>query len=101
MMTAALYDGSEGMRIASVPAPEVGPGDVIVEVRGAGICGSDLLNYGSMTEAETLPGGHEVAGEVLEVGPGVDTALKGARLPWTRSGTGGRAPSAGTAGWAR
>ena len=79
-MIAALHDGSDGMRIASIPAPEAEAGDVIVRVRSAGICGSDLLNYGSLTEAESLPGGHEVAGEIVEIGEGVDPALKGRRV---------------------
>ncbi len=79
-MTAALHDGKDRMWIADVEAPEVGPGDAVIRVRQAGICGSDLLNYGVNTTPESSPGGHEVAGEIVEVGPGVDPSRVGQRV---------------------
>lgn len=42
----------------------------MVRVRSAGICGTDLNRYAVNDTPETLPSGHEVAGEVVEVGPG-------------------------------
>ena len=79
-MTAALHDGKGRMRIANVQAPEAGPGDAVIRVREAGICGSDLLNYGVNTTPESTPGGHEVAGEIVAVGPGVDPSRVGQRV---------------------
>jgi threonine dehydrogenase-like Zn-dependent dehydrogenase len=78
-MTAALHDG-KAMQIAEVARPTASPGDAVIRVRGAGICGSDLLMYGASSTPEKLPGGHEVAGEVIEVGQGVDPSLKGRRV---------------------
>ena len=79
-MTAALHDGRGAMHVTEMPRPEAGPGDVIVRVRACGICGSDLLYYDGATERESRPGGHEVAGEIVEVGEGVDPARRGERV---------------------
>ena len=57
-----------------------GPGDALVRVRAEGICGSDLNQYRKLTEPETLPAGHETAGEIVEVGEGVDPARIGQRV---------------------
>ena len=79
-MIAALHDGKGSMRIREVPMPVPGPRDAIVRVRFVGICGSDLLNYGVNVTPETYPGGHEVAGEIVEVGEAVDAAMVGERF---------------------
>jgi len=39
-------DAARGLRIESVPVPEVGHGDVLVRVKAASICGTDLHIYG-------------------------------------------------------
>jgi len=70
VMKAALYDG-KSMQICEVPRPRVMPEAVVVRVRAAGICGSDLNYLRSVDELQEHPSGHEVAGEIVEVGPGV------------------------------
>jgi threonine dehydrogenase-like Zn-dependent dehydrogenase len=72
MMKAALYDGKGTMRIEELPQPEVERDTVIVRVRRSGICGSDLNIYRGMKEPEKLPAGHEPAGEIVEIGLGVE-----------------------------
>ena len=67
-MTAALYDGTSRMDVVEIEKPEPGPGDVILRVRCTGICGSDLLMNLDKTEPDRFPAGHEVAGEVVDVG---------------------------------
>lgn len=79
-MTAALYDGAGAMKIAQIAAPEAGPGEALVRVRAVGICGSDLLMNAGRTTADELPAGHEVAGEIVAVGDGVDPAIVGRRV---------------------
>lgn len=79
-MKAALHDGVDAMHSAEIEKPAVGPRDAMVKVRSAGICGSDLLNYPQATKPETLPGGHEVAGEIVEVGADVDAGRVGQRV---------------------
>ena len=79
-MTAALYDGAGAMKIAQIAAPEAGPGEALVQVRAVGICGSDLLMNAGRTEADTMPAGHEVAGEIVAVGEGVEADAVGRRV---------------------
>jgi threonine dehydrogenase-like Zn-dependent dehydrogenase len=55
--------------------PVPGPGEVVVRVRNCGICGSDLHWYHDEMMVPQVCPGHEVAGEVAEVGAGV-TALR-------------------------
>jgi (R,R)-butanediol dehydrogenase / meso-butanediol dehydrogenase / diacetyl reductase len=81
---AALYYGRQDLRLLSVPEPEPGPGEVKLRVHYNGICGSDLLEYfdGPVTTRSTphpLTGvqnpvimGHELCGEVVALGTGVD-----------------------------
>jgi propanol-preferring alcohol dehydrogenase len=59
--------------VAEEPIPEPGPGEVRVAVRACGICGSDLHIVDGTTAASRLPLilGHEPAGVVDAVGPGV------------------------------
>ena len=44
-MKAALFYGGKDIRIEERSTPNPGPGEVLVEIRSAGICGSDLHNY--------------------------------------------------------
>lgn len=55
---------------AEVPMPRCGPGDVLVRIRAAGICHSDVHYRAGRSRVEPLPLtlGHEVAGEIVEVG---------------------------------
>ncbi|MDE2823144.1 MAG: zinc-binding dehydrogenase [Chloroflexota bacterium] len=79
-MLAALYNGLDTVEIKRIERLEPGPGDALVRVRAEGICGSDLNQYRKLTEPETLPAGHETAGEIVEVGEGVDPARIGQRV---------------------
>lgn len=65
-----------------LPTPEPGPGDVLVEVRAAGICHSDA-HYRAGRSASLRPPvtpGHEVSGVVVACGPGVPAPVVGARV---------------------
>ena len=79
-MLAALYDGANTVELKRIDRLAPGPGDALVKVRAEGICGSDLNQYRKLTEPETLPAGHETAGEIVEVGEGVDPARIGQRV---------------------
>jgi threonine 3-dehydrogenase len=66
-----------GLELASVPEPETGPDDVIVQVRRTGICGTDLHidawdGWAQRTVPTPLVIGHEFVGEIVEVGAHVD-----------------------------
>lgn len=85
-MRAAVYHGPRDIRIEDVPEPVPGPGEVLVEVARNGICGSDLHTYVGAAKggaAMHVPGvilGHEFAGIVRDVGPGVDDVTIGSAV---------------------
>ena len=79
-MTAAFYDGNGRMELKDHPKPEVGPGDIILNVKATGICGSDLQMNVDKDAPDKLPAGHEVAGVIEEIGEGVDPGLLGQRV---------------------
>jgi len=87
-MKAAIYKGKGGIKIEDIQKPQIGENDVLLKVKASGICGSDLHMYreGMFTEILCLPTesglipGHEVSGEVVEVGKKVEDIRKGDRV---------------------
>jgi 2-desacetyl-2-hydroxyethyl bacteriochlorophyllide A dehydrogenase len=82
---AAVLYGGKDIRVETLPVPRPGPGEVLVRVRAAGICGSDVLAYrgqGPWQHSATSPGqdGHELAGEIAAMGPGVTGLAVGDRV---------------------
>jgi L-iditol 2-dehydrogenase len=76
-----LAPGAGHVAIAERPERAAGPGEVLIEVRGAGVCGTDLhIEAGEFRSHPPVTMGHEVSGVVAAVGPGVDTAWLGARV---------------------
>ena len=69
-MRAAVYLGDGEVRIEDRPAPEPGPGEVLVAMRACGICGSDLMEWYVAPRAPLVLG-HEPAGVVVASGPGL------------------------------
>ena len=72
-MKAAVIHAPRDLRIEEVEIPPVQPGHVKVRVRAGGICGSDLHYYqhggfGAVRLRQPMILGHEIAGEVIEVG---------------------------------
>ncbi len=66
------YDDSEPLRWEQLELAEPGPGEVRVRVRAAGLCHSDLSTInGSRLRPTPMAIGHEAAGEIVAVGPGV------------------------------
>jgi len=80
-MLAAFSGGKEKIELREVPVPAPGPGEVLLRVRACGICGSDLHFYrGELPMIPTISPGHEFAGEVAEVGEGVQGMAPGQRV---------------------
>src|SRR5439155_21293690 len=67
-MRAAFCRGVGRLVVEDVPRPTPGPGEVVVRVRNCGICGSDLHWYHDQMMIPSVCPGHEIAGEVAEVG---------------------------------
>lgn len=78
-MRALTWHGKGDIRCETVPDPTIeDPRDAIIKVTACAICGSDLHLYHNFIPA-MMPGdimGHEMMGEVVEVGSGVNGALK-------------------------
>jgi L-iditol 2-dehydrogenase len=80
-MLAAFSGGKEKIEVKDAPVPEPGAGEVLLRVRACGICGSDLHFYwGELPALPTVSPGHEFAGEVAEVGEGVQGFAPGQRV---------------------
>ncbi|MFF3444411.1 NAD(P)-dependent alcohol dehydrogenase [Streptosporangium sp. NPDC002721] len=74
MRAARMHGYKQPLRIDDVPVPEPGPGEVLIKVRATGICRSDFqLTDGYFPLELDFPyiPGHEVAGEVAQLGANV------------------------------
>lgn len=79
-MKAAVYAGPGRLQLGDWPEPRIGPGEMLVRVRGCGLCGSDILKVTSLATKAPAVFGHEVVGEVVEVGSGVTGFGRGRRV---------------------
>lgn len=75
-MDAYFLDAAETLTRRTAKSPEIAEGEVLLQVNTTGICGSDIEYYlhyrvGDFIPREPLVLGHELAGEVVEHGPGV------------------------------
>ncbi|PYO97210.1 MAG: L-threonine 3-dehydrogenase, partial [Gemmatimonadetes bacterium] len=73
-----------GLTVTSVPKPSPGPGEVLIAVRHAGVCGTDvhIADWNAWAEGRIKPPvvvGHEFAGEIVAVG-GAVSELKSGQL---------------------
>ena len=84
IMKAALLYGVKDLRIEDVETSEIGAGEVLVKVKAATTCGTDLKIFqrGYVKKIIKLPTvfGHEWAGEVVEVGKNLQWPTKGMRV---------------------
>lgn len=82
MKAAVLEEFNEPLNVRAMADPEPGVGEVIVRTRAAGICRTDLkIIQGAIPTVKTpLIMGHELAGEVVALGPGVRGFEEGARV---------------------
>lgn len=82
MRAVRLYDKGD-LRVETIDAPAPpGPGEVLIAVEAAGICGSDLHNYrtGQWISRRPSTAGHEFSGRIIAVGPGVEDLSVGDRV---------------------
>lgn len=80
-MKAAVLHGNDDLRYEEYPTPQIGAGELLVEVRATGICGSDVprvLHNGAHYYPIVL--GHEFSGEVVETGSQVKNLRIGDRV---------------------
>jgi L-iditol 2-dehydrogenase len=96
-MRAAVLHGPEDVRMEDVPVPVPGPGEVVVRVRAALTCGTDVKVFrrGYHARMITPPAlfGHEMAGTVEAVGAGVEAFVPGGAVVTANSAPCGACPS--------
>ena len=78
-MQVAMYYNNRDVRLEQVPVPKIGPGELLIKTRASGICGSDLMEWYRIKKAPLVLG-HEITGEVSEVGEGVNDFKVGDRV---------------------
>ena len=79
-MRAGVFREKGIVRVEEVPVPEVGPGEVLIKVAACGICGTDIKKIFHRYVEPPQILGHELAGTVVAVGPGVTKWKPGERV---------------------
>ncbi len=78
-MRAAVWYSNRDVRIEERPVPEIGTGELLVRVEASGICGSDVMEWYRLDRAPLVLG-HEIGGQIVTVGEGVERYKEGDRI---------------------
>jgi len=80
-MKAAIYKNKGKIEIVEIELPRIlNKEDVLLKVKCCGICGSDLHTYMEKWPQPLFPAGHEISGEIVEIGDGVENVKVGERV---------------------
>ncbi|MCL4533671.1 MAG: zinc-binding dehydrogenase [Bacteroidetes bacterium] len=84
-MKGVVFLGDRTAKVIDLPKPSPGPGEVLIQIKASGICGSDLNTYrrpaAELTEqARVCIRGHEPCGVVAELGPSTRNVSVGDRV---------------------
>ena len=74
-----MYYNNKDLRIEEMPKLRIGPDEILVKAMACGICGSDVLEWYRIKKAPRVLG-HEMTGEIVEVGKGVKKFKVGDRV---------------------
>lgn len=85
MKALVKHHAGPGARLEEVPVPQLRRGEVLVKIIAAAICGTDvhIYNWDAWAAGRIKPPlvfGHELCGEIVELGPGVDDIAIGTRV---------------------
>ena len=78
-MKVGMYYNNKDVRVEEMPVPEIGDKDLLIKVMDCGICGSDILEWYRIKRAPLVLG-HELSGEVVEVGKDITGFKPGDRV---------------------
>jgi len=78
-MRVAMYYNNQNIKLEEIPVPVIHDGEILMKVHASGICGSDVLEWYRIKKAPLVLG-HEIAGEVAEIGRGVGKFKIGDRI---------------------
>ena len=84
-MKIARYFNNNDVRFDEMPKPRISSGELLVKVKKSGICGSDVLEYYRFAKmkklgVDSLILGHEIAGDIVEIGKGIKDFKVGDRV---------------------
>ncbi|MHA1292817.1 MAG: alcohol dehydrogenase catalytic domain-containing protein [Promethearchaeota archaeon] len=84
-MKIARYYNNNDVRLDEMPRPKIDSGEFLVKIKKSGICGSDILEYYRFAKmkklgVDNLILGHEIAGDVIEIGEDVKEVKIGDRV---------------------
>ena len=81
-MKAAVLEDLNQITVKEMPTPKAGKGEVLLRVRSCAVCGSDvrIFRHGNPRVIPPAIIGHEAAGDVVEVGEGVQKFRVGDRV---------------------
>ena len=74
-----MYYNNNDVRLEEMDTPKIGAGELLVKVMASGLCGSDVMEWYRLKKAPLVLG-HEIAGEIVEVGDGVNAFRVGDRV---------------------
>jgi L-iditol 2-dehydrogenase len=74
-----MYYNNNDIRLEEMPKPEIDPSELLVKVIASGICGSDVMEWYRKKKAPLVLG-HEIAGDIVEVGDDVRGFKEGDRV---------------------
>lgn len=78
-MRVGMYYRNDDVRVEDIPVPKIGPREILVKVMASGLCGSDVLEWYRAKKAPKVFG-HEISGEIAEVGKQVTRYQVGQRV---------------------
>lgn len=78
-MKVSIWYNNRDIRLRDVPMPKAGPKEMLVKVMACGICGSDIVEWYRLPRAPLVQG-HEIGGQVVEVGEEVRNFKVGDRV---------------------
>lgn len=78
-MRVAMYYSNRDVRLEEIPAPDIGPDELLVRVEASGICGSDVMEWYRIDRVPLVLG-HEISGVVAGIGDCVDRYRIGDRI---------------------
>lgn len=79
-MRAAVFRGAGRLAVEEWPRPSAGEGELLLRLKGCGLCGSDIAKVADPASATPAVFGHEVVGEVVTLGAGVSDYAIGDRV---------------------
>jgi L-iditol 2-dehydrogenase len=78
-MRVAVYYNNNDIRLEERPKPSIGPGELLIQTKSSGICGSDVMEWYRIDRIPLVLG-HEISGVVVEAGEGITNFKTGDRI---------------------